>query len=144
MKPFTKNIVSIGRIVAFLFFVTSSGFTTMLHICSMQASECCDPSGASDHHACPNEEEKPAPVAGESIQGVDDCHVNTVVGGLSAIQALLEKDSKVQNDSNHAPLVSTFVSLVPSTSTSVVSYSSTENVTPPSVEKYVLNETFLI
>lgn len=115
----------------------------MLHVCTMQASECCDPSGASDHHACPNEEQ-PAPIAGVSIHGVDDCHINTVVGGLSAIQALLEKDSKMQNISELATLVTMFVAPAPSRTTSSILYSSSDSVFPPSVEKYVLNETFLI
>jgi hypothetical protein len=143
MKLFTKNIVFIGRVVAFLFFVTSSGFTTILHICAMEATECCDPSGASDHHACPNDEES-SPVAGASITSMNDCHINAVVGGLSAIQALFEKESKVQNISVLTLLVPTVVSLAPSTNTSSFTYSYSESVSPPSVEKYVLLRTFLI
>lgn len=144
MKFFTKNIVVLGRVTTFLFIVASSGFTSVLHICSMQASECCDPSGASDHHACPNDEEQPSPVAGASIQNVDDCHINSVVGGLSAIQALLEKDSQIQKVEVLSILTSVFASLEPVNNTSSFTYSFTESVSPPSVEKYVLNETFLI
>lgn len=143
MKLFNKHILFVGRVVAILFFIASSGFTTILHICTMEASECCDPSGASDHHACPDEESS-SPVAGASITGVNDCHINAVVGGLSAIQALLEKDSKVQNISVLALLVPTFVSFASSINTSSFTYSYSETVSPPSVEKYVLNETFLI
>jgi hypothetical protein len=143
MKLFTKNIVSIGRVVAFLFFVASSGFTTILHICTMEAMECCDTSGASDHDACANAE-SPSPVAGASIQNVDDCHMNVVVGGLAANQAMLEKESKVQNVSVLDLFVSTFVSLALNTNTSSFNYSYSESVSPPSVEKCVLNETFLI
>lgn len=109
----------------------------------MEASECCDPPGASDHHACPNDEES-SPVAGASITSVNDCHINAVVGGLSAIQALLEKDSKVQNISVLALLVPTFVSLAPRINTSSFIYSYSESVSPPSVEKYVLTAAFLI
>jgi hypothetical protein len=143
MKHFTKNIVSIGRVVAFLFFIASSGFTTILHICTMEASECCDTSGASGHQACPNPEMS-SPVSSASIQNADDCHINAVAGGLSAIQALLEKDSKTQNVEVLSVLASTFVSLAPVNNTSWFTYSFTESVSPPSVEKYVLNETFLI
>lgn len=142
MKLFTKKIVFIGRVVAFVFFLASSGFTTILHICAMEACECCDTSGARDHDACPD---KPAlPVAGTSIQNVDDCHINAVAGGLSAIQALLEKDIKAQNVNTLSVLISTFVSLAPSTNTSSFTYSYSESVSPPSVEKYILNATLLI
>ncbi len=143
MKLFTKNIVFMGRVVAFLFFVASSGFTTLLHICTMEASECCDTSGASDHAACPNPE-KSSPVAGTAIKNADDCHINAVAGGLSAIQALLEKDGKTQKVVVLSVLASTFVSLAPINNTSSFTYSYSEGVSPPSVEKYVLNETFLI
>ncbi len=143
MKLFTKNTIYIGRVVAFLFFIASSGFTTILHICTMEASACCDTSGASDHQACPNPE-KSFPGSGASIQNANECHINAVAGGLAAIQALLEKDIKAQNVDILSVLNSTFVSLAPSTNTSSFTYSYSESVSPPSVEKYVLNETFLI
>lgn len=143
MKLFTKNIVFIGRAVTILFLVASSGFTTALHICTMEATECCDPSGASDHNACPGEP-LAQPTTGVSIKTLDDCHVNAVVGGLAAIQALLERSDKTQNVPVLAVLASAFVSLAPDVTTSSSNYSYSESVSPPSVEKYVLNETFLI
>jgi hypothetical protein len=143
MKLFTKNITWLGRVTVFLFLVASSGFTTMLHLCTMEASECCDASGASNHHACPDAENT-SPVAGASVHNVDGCHINSVAGGLSTIQALLEKDSKAQNVHILSVLISTIVSLPASTNTPSFTYSYLESVSPPSVEKYVLNDTFLI
>ena len=143
MKFFTENIVVLGRVTAFLFLVASSGFTTFLHICTMEATECCDTSGATDHQAC-FDEETPSPVAGASIQNINDCHINTVAGGLAAIQALQEKDSKELNVNVLALLVSTFIPVGPNANASSFDYSYSDNVSPPSVEKYVLNETFLI
>lgn len=143
MKLLTKNIVFMGRVVATLFFMASSGFTTILHICTMEASECCNTSGASDYHGCPNPQ-RSSPVSGVVVQNANDCHINAVAGGLVAIQALLEKDSKAQNVNTLTLLISTFVSLAPSTNTSSFTYSYAESVSPSSVEKYVLNETFLI
>lgn len=109
----------------------------------MQATECCDTSGASDHDACPGEP-LAQPTPGVSIKNLDECHVNSVVGGLVAIQALLEKNGKAQNVAILAVLPSTFVSLAPDANTSSFNYSYSERVSPRSVEKYVLNETFLI
>ena len=109
----------------------------------MEACECIDTSGASDHNACPNEQ-VPLPVAGMSIHKVDDCHINTVVGGYTVVQALVEKDSKAQNAEVFSLLTSAFVSPAPSNTSSWFNYSYFESVSPPSVEKYVLNATLLI
>ncbi len=84
------------------------------------------------------------PITAVSFKNLDDCHVNAVVGGLAAIQALLEKDTKAQNFDILSLFISTIVPIAPSTNTSSCDYSYTDNVSPPSVEKYVLNETFLI
>ncbi len=78
-----------------------------------------------------------------SIQNVDDCH-NAVVGGVAVDQALVERDSKVQNVEVLSLLSPTFVSPAPSNTSSWFNYSYSESVSPPSVEKYVLNVTFLI
>ncbi|MBI5473565.1 MAG: hypothetical protein HY961_14595 [Ignavibacteriae bacterium] len=129
--------------MAFLFLLASSGFTMIVHICTMEAAECCDTSGASDHHGCPNEPQS-EPITGVSFKNLDDCHINAIVGGLAAIQTLLEKNDKTQNVAVLAVLASSFVSPEPVNTTSWFSYSFTESVSPPSVEKYVLNETFLI
>ena len=90
MRSIARDTIAFGRVFTLVFLLASSGFTTILHICTMEASECCDTSSVSDHDACPN---KPAlPVTGPSIQNVDDCHINAVVGGLAVDQALVEKD----------------------------------------------------
>ena len=109
----------------------------------MEACECCDISGARDDDACPNKQ-VPSPVAGMSIHNVDDCHINAVDGGFTVVQALVEKDIEAQNVELFSLLTSTFVSPAPSNTSSWFTYSYLESVSPPSVEKCVLNETFLI
>lgn len=126
-----------------MFLVATSGFTAILHICAMEASEYCDTSGASDHDACTNEQ-LPLPVADTSIHNVDYCHINAVVGGFAIVQALVEKDSKTKNVEVLSLHTSTFVSPAPGYTPSCFNYSYSESVSPPSVEKYVLNATFLI
>jgi hypothetical protein len=79
-----------------------------------------------------------------SIHNVDDCHVNAVVGDFADVQALVEKDIESQNVQVLSLLTSTFASSAPSNTSSWSTYSYLESVSPPSVEKYVLNETFLI
>ena len=78
------------------------------------------------------------------MHNLDDCDMNVVVGGFSIIQALVENDSNAQNvevASLHAP---TLVSPQPSNNLSWITCSYSESVSPPSVEKYVLNATLLI
>ncbi len=142
MRSIARHTIAFGRIFTLVFLLASSGFTTIVHICAMEASECCDTSGTSDHNACPNEQAL-APVAGMSIQNVDDCH-NEVVGGSAVVQALVEKDAPEQNVEVLSVVISTFVAPASNNTSSWFKYSYSESVSPPSVEKYVLNETFLI
>jgi hypothetical protein len=88
--------------------------------------------------------DKALPVAGMSIYKGDDCRSSVVVGGLRVVLALVEKDSKVQNVEVLPLPISPFVSPAPGNTSSWFSYSYSESVSPLSVEKYVLNETFLI
>lgn len=142
MPSIARHTIAFGRLFTLLFFLASSGFTTIMRICTMEACECPDTSGTSDHNACPNEQ-APASVASMFIQNVNDCH-NAVVGGVAVVQALVEKDSRAQNVEVLSAITSTFVSPASSNTSSCFSYSYSESVSPPSVEKYVLNETFLI
>jgi hypothetical protein len=79
-----------------------------------------------------------------SIHNVDDCHINAVDGGFAVVQALVEKDIETQNVEVLSFLTSTFVLPAPSNTSSLFTYSYLESVSPPSVEKCVLNEIFLI
>jgi len=93
---------------------------------------------------CVREADKALPEAGMSIYNVDGCHSTVVFSGLRIVMAFVEKDSKVQNVEVLPLLTSPFVSPAPGNTSSWFSYSFFESVSPPSVEKYVLNETFLI
>jgi hypothetical protein len=143
MRSIAGHTIAFGRVFTLVFLLASSGFTAILHICAMEASECSDTCGASDHDACPNTQ-LPLPVAGISIHNVDDCHTNAVVDGFAVVQALVEKDSSAQKVEVFYLLTSTFVSPTPSNTSSWFNYSYLERVSPPSVEKYVLNSTLLI
>ena len=130
--------------VALLLFLSSSGFTTILHNCVMEASECCDISAGSDQKGC---ETPLTAVAGESVQGLFDCHTNTVVGGPADIQAVAEKDGKHLNQKLEllSLLSSHHASLSPlSINANRSNLISSGNVSPPSVEKYILTAALLI
>ncbi len=131
-----KHIKILGRIVVSLFFLASSGFTVILNTCVMDTPECCDTT-------C--RESLPSPM-GPSVQGQLGCHANTVAGGLNSIPALVEKGSKPQN--NRLEILSETAlhcaKRAQSGTSSWFTVSFSHNISPPSVEKYVLNASFLI
>lgn len=144
MKPFAKHIVGIGRIVAFSLFLTSAGFTTVLHHCTMSSSECCDASHSDSHSQC---ESPIAPSPGQlSVQSGFHCHANTFAGGLSDMTGLVEKITKHQPvELQHVPIAAmgdASVSMFASQFHSLAAY--VHGVSPPSVERYILLSTFLI
>jgi hypothetical protein len=143
MISIARHTITFGRVFTLVFLFASSGYTVILHICAMGACECSDTPDASDDDACTNKQ-LPLPVAGMSIHNVDNCHKNAVVDGSDIVQALVEKDSKTQYVKVLSLLTSTFVSPALSNTSSWFTYSYLERVSPPSVEKYVLNATLLI
>jgi hypothetical protein len=90
------------------------------------------------------EANKALPESGMSIYNVDSCHSQVIVGGLRVVLALVEGGNKEQKVEVLSLLFSPFVSPAQINTSSRFSYSFFESVSPPSVEKYVLNETFLI
>jgi hypothetical protein len=125
MKSIVRHSIAFGRVLTLVFLLASSRFTTILFMCVREA-------------------DKALPEAGMSIYNVDGCHSTVVFSGLRIVMAFVEKDSKVQNVEVLPLLTSPFVSPAPGNTSSWFSYSFFESVSPPSVEKYVLNETFLI
>ena len=125
MKSIARHSIAFGRVLTLVFFLASARFTTILYLCM-------------------RETDKALPVAGMSIYNVDGWHSTVVFSGLRVVMAFVEKDSKVQNVEVLPLLTSPFVSPALDNTSSWFSYSFFESVSPPSVEKYVLNETFLI
>ena len=125
MKFIVRHSIAFGRVITLVFLLASARFTTILHICLKKSV-------------------KALPVAGMSIYNVDGCHSTVVFSNLRVVMAFVEKDSKVQNVEVLPLLSSPFVSPALGNTSSLFSYSFFESVSPPSVEKYVLNETFLI
>jgi len=126
-----------------VFFLASSSFAGILHICVIDASECCNTSDASNHNAFPSKQH-PMIVAAICIQNIHAFRKNAVPGSFNLFQALEEKDTKSQNVKALALLFSAFnpPSAAHTASWSNRSYS--ECVFPRSVELYKLNATLLI
>jgi hypothetical protein len=142
MRYISNHILFLGRTVTIVLFLASSGFTTILHNCTMETAACCEPRSGQQHEQC--DVSLPQNIAFQSGQ---ICHSNTVVGGVTPPAAVLEKDTKSEIKKFDTPLVfaALFVHSVHQPECTSSHYSpSADVVFPSSVEKYVLNATFLI
>ncbi len=144
MKFINLHIVQLSRATLVAIFVASSGFTAILHNCTMKAATCCsDSSEEVSHKDC--DEGLPTNLE-SSIQFNAVCHTNTLVGGMTTNPAVVEKENKYQQ--TKLSIVADII-LVDCFQTSALNLSplfghTTATVSPPSVEKYVLNASFRI
>jgi hypothetical protein len=143
MKPFTKHILLLKRLVLIVTIAASSGFTTVVHYCTMDVMDCCDPSPSADHRNC---DLPGVPETGESVKAQFTCHTNTLVGGVSVKPAVLVKEHKSEPSRIVLATVtaSLYNCLSHTSSSSHTLFSPAETPSPPSVEKYVLNASLLI
>lgn len=143
MKLFTKHTAVIARLVLVFIFSASSGVTTVVHICCMSKMDCCDHSPCEGHDTC---DLPGGPSSGPSIGSDIACHVNAIVGGITL------KSGEAAKDKKSVPMTTAFATITPSlcSSLSRTSGSShallslTSALSPPSVEKCVLDGSLLI
>ncbi len=146
MKSFSQHTIIAGRILAVLFVIANSGFTTVLRQCTMKSDgpmECCSVPEKSDA-ASRDAIQKNANSL--SIVSQFSCHTTTLVGGIANTLALLQKDSAKQNARENelcAQLqLRTAITSTLDHSTNPAHFAVI--LSPPSVEKCILNSSFLI
>ncbi len=88
-------------------------------------------------------DDAPKPLTGPTVQSEYVCHTNSVVGGLTTKAGLLEK-APTHNENVSAFIVPANDASIAATTTSYTSLSYAVSISPSSVEKCVLNATFLI
>lgn len=150
MRFLNRHILTIGRLFVLLFFLANSGFTVVLYNCTMTdemcGMSCCTGLDDCSAETCQDMEGPQTPAA-HTITVDQPCQTATVVGGYRTEPTVLEKEF------NGRQIIK--VDLLP---TSVYEtaigdrfdlpafhlVSAASNVSPPSVETYVLNATFLI
>jgi hypothetical protein len=146
MKRFSQHIIVLGRLLAVMFVLANSGFTTVLRQCTMKSDapmECCsipEKSDAASRDAIQKNATSPSTVSQFG------CHTTTLVGGIASTSALLQKESAKQNAKANEFCAQHQQN---TTSTSDVDHSTNPahfaaTLSPPSVEKCVLNSSFLI
>lgn len=146
MKFFPRHMILSGRILAILFILANSGFTAVLRQCTMKSiapMECCGGSDQSNESTCDGTQNQ----AGlRLVESQFSCHTTTLVGGIATTFALLQKELTKQNIKTNE-MCGRYQQNTICTNTLYHSTNPaqvTATLSPPSVEKYVLNETFLI
>ena len=145
MSFFARHKRLAGGVAAALFLLTNSGFTAVVHYCTMKTSSspaCCLPSD--DANNSPKER------TGHSTEMEIDapqseCHTTSVVGGLSDRLALAEKVNSLhlaKTNSVLIPLSFQFAD-TPGAYPSRISICLLD-ATPPSVEECILYSSFRI
>ncbi len=143
MQSLDRHIPVIGRLFLVLFFAANSGFSVALSYCTMSkgGDDACAMAATCNEHSTPGTSHD------VSVGNHFQCMVNTVAGGLQTEPTTVEKHTLNRLITKLAELP---VALPVLLSKEVVDQpltlfsSAGINVSPPSVEKYVLNETFLI
>jgi hypothetical protein len=137
MRSIARHTITFGRALTIVFFLASSSFAGILHICVIDASD------ASNHNACPSKQQ-PMIVAAICIQNIHVCHKHAVPGGFNLFQAVEKKDIKSQNVKAVAFLSSAFDPPSAGHTAAWFNRSYYECAFPRSVELYMLNATLLI
>jgi len=137
-----KHIKPLQLISAAFVFLASSGATIVVRQCSMDTASCCNTASCDNDDAC---DQPVALPSDHSIKAEYSCRTTTLVGGLAIQQAVVEQPHK-------SLLIMAVLGLVvppdcrlsaqPPRSSSALLLA--DAASPPSVEKYVLNASFLI
>jgi hypothetical protein len=143
MRSITNHTMAFGRAFTLVFFLASSGFGAVVHICVIDASECYDTSDSSHHDACPIKQ-RPLDVAAICIHHIHGCHKSAIVAGSNLFQSLEERDTKPQKVKVLAQLSSASVSPSSEHAGTRSTRCLSESASPRSVELYQLNATLLI
>lgn len=143
MRYISIHILFLGRTLALVTFLASSGFATILHNCTMENATCCEAPREVNHEDCAGG----LPAKREpSFQSNSVCHTSIVIGGVTTNPAVLDKNgtSEVKAFDLSVLLQANSVAVSDQLQVSRISFSLSAPVFHPSVEKYVLHAALLI
>lgn len=143
VKFINRHILFMGRTLAIVSFLVGSGVATIVHNCTMENAICCEAPREINHKDCDGGlPANPEP----SFQSNSVCHTNNVIGGVTTNPAVLEKNGTSEVKKLDLAVIHTGHSVAVSDQLQVsrIAFSLSASVFHPSVEKYVLNATFLI
>jgi hypothetical protein len=142
MSRITKHINLLSSVVALLFAFGSSGLAVVIHNCTMATPmECCQNMGDQSAADCNN----PIQASGiPSFHGDANCSSSSLVGGLITNPGVVDNNRLVQKISVTVLPMNHCLSCVQTLTRSVPVIAFAGSISPPSVEKHILNASFLI
>lgn len=150
MRLINKHILALGRLSLIVFALANTGFTFVLYECTMSGAAdvtaCCDDLRTTIAGNCP-EMGSPDPTEATLAANYPSCMVTTVVGGLQTDPKFVEKVSFTPQLTKigFVPVTLSVLSNGPYLDRPFCLHSSVDtNISPPSVQKYVLTGAFLI
>jgi hypothetical protein len=150
MRLLNKHILGFGRLFLVLFFLANSGFTVVLYHCTMTdemcGMSCCTGTDDCPAGACEDMDGPQTPATHPST--VDQpCQSATVVGGYHTEPTVVEKEFNGRHIIKTDLLPTSVFETAIGSRVDLPAFhlaSAASNVSPPSVETYVLNASFLI
>ncbi len=132
----------VGYLAISLFAFGSSGVAFVLQTCSMKSTmECCQSMNEKDSPDCAKSS---LPKGAVAVQSDASCGTSTLVGGLTTNPGVVENNHLVQKATVIVAPVNDVVACAPLLNTAIFAPQFAENVSPPSVNKHILNATLLI
>jgi len=155
MRLLNKHILGFGRLFLVLFFLANSGFTVVLYHCTMtqcamtdalSGMACCVGMDCCNAGSCDDVAGLQATVA-HAVTVNQPCQTTTVVGGYQTEPTVVEKQFNGRQIINVDLLATSVFETAIGPRVDLPAFhlaSAASNVSPPSVETYVLNASFLI
>ncbi len=150
MNLINRHSPGFGRFFLALFLLANSGFTVVLYHCAitdeMCGTSCCKGTDCCTASSCEVKSGQQAPVA-PAFSLYHPCQTAAVAGGYQTGPTVLEKQFNgeriIKSDLLPASVFQTVIGN-PANPAAFRTVSVASNVSPSSVETYVLNSTFLI
>ncbi len=136
MRRLIENI-AVRTVILALIIVSSLGYTTVIHYCTMsQSFECCCAAGQKNPPASSS--------TGASLGGRSEpCDVQIVAGGLTPVAMNTYSDVQVKAPVPETGLLD-YAVLVTATTSTIPSYAHADDIAPPKVDIYVRDGALLI
>ncbi len=142
MLRIARHINLLGSVVAFLFAFGSSGLAVVIDNCTMTTRmQCCQSMSDQTEGDCSNPIQTPGI---PSFHSDANCNGSTLVGGLTINPGVVDNNQLVQKISVVAVPMNDCLSYVQTLTSSIPIVAFVESISPPSVEKHILNASLLI
>lgn len=142
MKRLARHIRLLGSLAALLFVLGSSGVVVIIHSCTMVPQmECCQGMSNEMNADCSNQSQLPGI---PTLQSDMSCTTTTLVGGLTTNPGVVDGTRPVQKISVLVMPPDVCLSGVQALTSAVPIAPFAQSISPPAVEKHILNASLLI